>query len=357
MKKISAYLLMTALLLASCEEWEPVTTLTYPDPMAREPVMVDVNTTIAQLKQFYVDNGNKAVEITSHLVIGGQVVSSDRSGNIYRDLYIQDETGAICVKVGKSSLYSDFHPGQWVYVDCAGLKIGSYSGMPQLGIEDESGKNDTAYIDAQYLIDTHIWRGRIEAVPEARAVTEAELQKAVSDGGFRSDLWGRLVKLEGLTYGAKTDYSSDSYKRIFAILYIDDSTENRVFLSDRTYGVTTWAMTKSKLLENIDSHKFDGVKTQGGRAVEGELLEQLRANASPVTMSQYFSLGTTPVQIRTSGYAKFADSEIPSSVIGDPDSGSADGAPIDVTGLLTIYNGAAQFTLIDLDGVRLSSDK
>ena len=355
MKKISSFALILALLLSSCEEWQPVTTLTYPDPEEREPLLIDVNTTIAQLKQMYLDNGSQGLEITSHVCIGGQVVSSDRSGNIYRDLYIQDETGAICVKVGKSSLYSDYHPGQWVYVDCAGLRLGAYNGMPQLGIEDESGKNDTAYIDAQYLIDTHIFRGRIAAQPEPREVTSAELEQALKDGGFKSDLWGRLVKLKHLTYGAATSYSTDSYKRIFAILYIDDSSENRVFLSDKTYGVTTWAMTKAKLLENIDAGKFAGVSTQGGRKVEGELLEQLRANASPVTMSQYFSLGGTPVQIRTSGYSKFADSEIPASVIGDPSSASADGRAIDVTGLLSIYNGAAQFTLIDLDGVRLSA--
>ena len=354
MKKISSIALILALLLSSCQEWQPVVTLTYPDPEAREPLMLDVNTTIAQLKQMYLDNGSQGLEITSHVCIGGQVVSSDRSGNIYRDLYIQDGTGAICVKVGKSSLYSDYHPGQWVYVDCRGLRLGAYNGMPQLGIEDESGKNDTAYIDAQYLIDTHIFRGRIADPPAPRVVTSAELERALKDGGFKSDLWGQLVKLEGLTYGAASTYSTDNYKRIFAILYIDDSTENRVFLSDKTYGVTTWAMTKSKLLENIDAGKFEGVKTQGGRKVEGELLEQLRANASPVTMSQYFSLGSTPVQIRTSGYSKFADTEIPAVVIGNPSSGTADGRPVDVTGLLSIYNGAAQFTLIDLDGVHLS---
>ena len=357
MKKSKFLLLfLAASLLPACQEWDPVLTLTYPDPDVREPLMADVNTTIAGLKQLYIDNGGKAVEITTPVVIGGQVVSSDRSGNIYRDLYIQDETGAICVKVGKSSLYSDFHLGQWVYVDCRGLKIGSYNGMPQLGIEDETGSGyDTAYIDAQYLLDTHIFRGREAALPEPLSVSPSELSQALADGGFKSDLWGRYVKLEGLTYGAKTDYASDSYKRIFAILYIDDSSENRVFLSDRTYGVTTWAMTKAKLLENIAAGKFNGVSTQGGSKVEGELLDQLIANASPVTMSQYFSLGSVPVQIRTSGYARFADSEIPAAVIGDPDASSADGAPMDASGLLTIYNGAAQFTLIDLDGISVHS--
>ena len=69
-------------------------------------------------------------------------------------------------------------------------------------------------------------------------------------------------------------------------------------------------------------------------------------------MSQYFSLGSVPVQIRTSGYAKFADAEIDPEIIGDPDSSTADGVPVDVTGILSIYSGAAQFTLLDLDGVQ-----
>ena len=353
MRKLYAVPVILALLLTSCEEWQPVMTLSYPEPPAREALMIDVNTSIAQLKQMYLDNGSSGLEITDHVCIGGQVVSSDRSGNIYRDLYIQDATGAICVKVGKSSLYSDYHPGQWVYIDCAGLRLGAYNGMPQLGIEDESGKNDTAYIDAQYLIDTHIFRGRIDTPPAPRVVSSAELEQALKDGGFKNELWGMLVQFKGLTYGAKADRTSDSYKRIFAILYIDDKSENRVFLSDRTYGVTTWAMSKTKVLEHIAAGDFAGVSTQGGSRVEGELLDALVSNASPVTMSQYFSLGSLPVQIRTSGYAKFADTEIPAAVIGDPSSSSADGAAIEVTGILTIYNGAAQFTLLDVDDVKI----
>ena len=113
MRKLFASCLLLAL-LASCQEWDPVFTGTYRTPDEREPEMAAVNTTIAELKQRYIDNGGKAVEFTDHVVIGGQVISSDRSGNIYRELYIQDETGAISVKVGKSSLYSDYRLGQWV---------------------------------------------------------------------------------------------------------------------------------------------------------------------------------------------------------------------------------------------------
>ena len=99
MRKLFASCLLLAL-LASCQEWDPVFTGTYRTPDEREPEMAAVNTTIAELKQRYIDNGGKAVEFTDHVVIGGQVISSDRSGNIYRELYIQDETGAISVTYG-----------------------------------------------------------------------------------------------------------------------------------------------------------------------------------------------------------------------------------------------------------------
>ena len=49
--------------------------------------------------------------------------------------------------------------------------------------------------------------------------------------------------------------------------------------------------------------------------------------------------------MRTSGYARFADTEIPQEVL--------DGtATVSFTGILTEYKGAAQFTLIDLEGVK-----
>ena len=56
-------------------------------------------------------------------------------------------------------------------------------------------------------------------------------------------------------------------------------------------------------------------------------------------------MGKTDVQVRTSGYARFADTKLPQEVL--------DGkATVTFTGILTDYKGAAQFTLIDLSGVK-----
>jgi hypothetical protein len=57
-------------------------------------------------------------------------------------------------------------------------------------------------------------------------------------------------------------------------------------------------------------------------------------------------MGSSEVQIRTSGYAKFADIKLDEGVL----NGSK---KINVTGILSDYRGSAQFTLIDLEGVEV----
>lgn len=369
-KLLIAFAALTA--LVSCqslkEEWQPVFTFGDNEPAefvpyteATLPGFSGTFTTIHDLKALY---KSKPLEVSGNVWIKGQVISSDVTGNVYRELYIQDETGGIDVKIGKSSLYSEFTLGQWVYVFCDGLTLGAYNGMPQLGLEkDQNSEYETSYIDLQELINRHVFRGEQAPALAATAVTEADIKAAIN-AGFSGELWGKLVKIDGLKYGASSTYKTDNYKRIFILLYVDQykdkkSGDNRVFCSQKTYGVNTWAMSKAKFLEYLDGGNFDECKTNGNLGMNDAFTafdkentktvkEMLRANAVAVTTSQYFHIGETPVQIRTSGYAKFADTEIDPAIIGDPNaSNDADCAPISVTGILTIYNGAAQLTLVD----------
>ena len=169
------YLLAAAILaFASCQEWEPVFTLSYGDVDAAAPQSLQVTATIAQLKDLYEKHGALKIE-DDNMVIAGKVISDDHSGNIYRELYIKDDTGVISVKIGLSSLYSDYRLGQTVYVRCGGLTIGQYNGMPQLGVEDPTGEYETAYLDSRYLIDAHVVKGAKGEPVQPRIVTEAEL--------------------------------------------------------------------------------------------------------------------------------------------------------------------------------------
>ena len=335
----------------------------YGDVYTYEAAELEVTSTIAHLKELYAKYGVLKIQ-DDDMVIAGKVISDDHSGNIYRELYLQDETGVISVKIGLSSLYSDYKLGQTVYVKCSGLTIGQYNGMPQLGIEDPTGEYETSYLDNRYLIDAHVIRGAWGDPVPPRRVTEDELAAALKEG-YTNHLWGQLVTLEDLQYGAKPEYNTEAYKRIFILIYIDPykdkkASTNRVFCSTETFGVTTWAMSKNKFLEYLDAGCFDRC-TSSDKSM-GDIFDEMtgltvkqtiRENATALTTSHYFHMPKgQAVQIRTSGFAKFADTEIDPAILGDP-KGTDDGALCSATGILTVYNGAAQLALVDENSVKI----
>ncbi|MBP5382178.1 MAG: OB-fold nucleic acid binding domain-containing protein [Bacteroidales bacterium] len=376
MKKILISL-AAILALASCrslkEEWDPVFTFGGNEPAAtkiyneselRNYGFSGTFTPIHDLKALYKSGG---LDITGNRWIRGQVISDDRTGNVYRELYIQDETGGIDLKLGKSSLYSEYKLGQWVYVWCDGLRLGSYNDMPQLGLEpDNTSTNEyeTSYIDLQAIIDQHVFKGQYADPIQPAEVGESDLKAALA-AGYTGQLWGKLVTIKGMKYG----------NQIFALFYPNPNMahksgnpENRIFLSDSgTWGITTWSCSKAKYIEYLNSGVWDTAEIGSGatRYGAGSILktpEQINLSQSVLDkfgadakltykeimikyatanyVSHYFRIGGTDVQVRTSGYAKFSDIEL--------DPRLRDGsATCDITGILSIYNGAAQFTLVD----------
>lgn len=340
MRKIAYMIIALAAFCAvSCDEWEPVYTFDYDDGEMYETVTLTRTHTIMELKAMY---NNVPLTIYDDIVVGGQVISSDESGNVYKSLYIQDESGAIELKIGQTGLYNDYKLGQWVYVDMNGLTIGNYNGMLQIGVADPSGDYDTAYLEVKSLIDAHIFRGELDTPVEPEVL-------AVED--FSEEKLGKYVTIKDLTYGDE----------IFALVYVDPNQNtsdytNRVFLSDKSYGVTTWAMSKQGYYNYLAAGNFDSATTSSAwtdvygnthSSVSDEVLKaEMLSNAQAYSVSQYFitSDGVTDVQVRTSGYAEFADTEIDPEIL-------AGTAKVSFTGLLTYYSDSYQFLLIDLDGV------
>lgn len=336
-------------LLASCDEWEPVFTGDYGKADVYKPVTLTPNKTILELKSLY---KNAPVKIEDGIIIGGQVISEDRSGNIYKSIYIQDATGAIEVKIGKNSLYNDYKLGQWVYVKCSGLTLGAYNGMIQLGYEDASGEYETSYLDVQYIIDTHIFRGELDTPLAPKKVAESDLLKEENLGCY--------VEIDGLKYGSVKNPKGE----IFCLIYVDSSKDkksdsNRIFLSstgkdykpvkDPSWGIKTWAMSKQGFISYLKSGVLDeGMLNDNSKPIsDPELKSTLIKNADAYAVSQYFRMGSTDVQVRTSGYAKFADTQIDQKIL--------NGAEVNLRGILTKFDGKPQFTLIDLNGVEITT--
>ena len=340
MKRIYIAILAAAALFIGCEEFQPVFTGEYENP-ADQKIYTDADfgkfTTIAEVKDMYKANGNKPYKVEKNCVIKGQVTTSDQVGNLYKSLYIQDETAGIEIKIGKNGLYNEYKLGQWLYVDCSGLTIGDYNGMINIGYEDPTGEYETGYLEHAYIIDNHVFKGEYAKAVEPVVVTEADLHK--------KENLGRLVTIENLKYG----------NHIFILAYVDpngnrkDYTNNGIFIDEEgpdNYGVTTWACSETKWKEYLNAGNFDSVEAAGGTVGGLKNADGTYAIGSMAySVSQYFKMGSADVQVRTSGYARFADTEIPAEVL----DGSA---TVTFTGILTEYKGAAQFTLIDLDGVK-----
>lgn len=116
-------------------------------PSFSEPVAtLKPNTTIAELKEAYWKADPSYCEEVgtrpdgSHIIIAGRVTSTDKPGNVYKNLIIQDATAAITISINRNALYLDYRYGQEVVIDVTGLTIGKYSGLMQLGFPQYSNK-------------------------------------------------------------------------------------------------------------------------------------------------------------------------------------------------------------------------
>ena len=363
-------LVLLATMLCSCEEFQPVFTGKYKDAEVYTPFdPSEVTGTVLTVKELCTRFMAEAAKIDSKtgasntsnlktwswdvsedLWVCGRITTSDRSGNFYKSFYIQDddEGPGVEVKIGLTSLYNDYLEGQMVYISLDELSVGEYgwksgnyggSGTIQIGLRDpEKTKYSTSYIEDKYIVDRHIFRcDPTNIKPITPKVITSLPAKASSQAEDNSV--GSLVTIKGLKYG----------NEVFALLYINgnesnDESSNRIFLSDKTWNITTWAMTKTNFLNHIDAGDWDSASVGNSGSTTGQTLSdvksQIRSNANAYSVSQYFTGAGGTVQIRTSGYSKFADLEIDKDVLSGKKT-------ITATGVLTMYQGSVQLVVVD----------
>ena len=88
------------------------------------------NKTIAELKALCTSN---LVQVNQDYIVEGIINANDESGNLYKQLFIFDESAGLEFKVDVAGLYTDFPVGTKVIINCRGLYLGKYGGVVQLG--------------------------------------------------------------------------------------------------------------------------------------------------------------------------------------------------------------------------------
>ncbi len=127
MKKI-LYSALVAIVMVACQK--------YPEPEYLVPTYeLKEHQTLISIEELKARHtlGGTPTAIMGDTVIRGIVVADDESGNIYKSIYIQDETGGVNLAIDQVNMYNIMPVGQEVYVEMKGLFIGDYNNGYQVG--------------------------------------------------------------------------------------------------------------------------------------------------------------------------------------------------------------------------------
>ena len=158
-----------------------------------EEVEIDGDlTNIASIKgNFDLETGEIYTFTDSETWISGYVISSDASGNFYKELILQDKaenaTSGIQILVDDNSLFETFDFGRKIFVKLDGLSLGFNSGVFQLGYRN---RGEVLAIPNS-LIDDHIIRS--EDVAQIKP-----LSLKISE--FNRDFTNMYIKLDQVQF-------------------------------------------------------------------------------------------------------------------------------------------------------------
>ncbi|MBQ9554597.1 MAG: choice-of-anchor J domain-containing protein [Muribaculaceae bacterium] len=215
MKRFNYYLSLMLLLVftAACsDEFDQ-------PPMIVPTAEHTANMTIAEFKaKHWQDAVNYIDTVTEDEIIHGWVTSSDESGNIYKSLYITDESGAgLSISINQNSLYNNYRIGQEIVIPLKGYFVGKYNGQQQLGYPQWYAARSVW--EATFLPQA-MWESMVEinGLPDPSKVQPVDVSisdfQGKTDGETLMKYQGKLVRISGVHFvdanGVLTYANSDA---------------------------------------------------------------------------------------------------------------------------------------------------
>lgn len=210
MKKIKfiamALMAMTGLMLGSCmgdgyaDPDMVISAAPYGNNLLREKNVVS----IAQLKSDYKTtiNGGGYKLIDKPMMIKGYITGNDISGNLYQEVALQDETGAILVDINAGGLHGYLPVGQEILIDLNGLYIGSYGKQAKIGGIYTNLKTGATSVGK---MDRPTWQKHFKLLDEADASNvEAEVfdLTKLGDVAYMEANAGKLMTVKKMKFAS-----------------------------------------------------------------------------------------------------------------------------------------------------------
>ena len=191
-------------------------------PISRTGVNSGWNNTIYKLV-------GEDIFANADVYIKGKVTSNDDEGNVYKSLYVQDETSGIELKLNNNVglLYKQ---GSWVYVRLNGLYLGNYRMMLSLGGPPSESYNKAgehkyyanSNIELQEVIDEHVFIGRRDELkvgtfeqweyysPSVDIIT-------VTSDNYKQVLSSEAIEFEGKFIGTEKTDANGITRKVFTL--------------------------------------------------------------------------------------------------------------------------------------------
>ena len=159
---------------------------------------------IADLKARYASTiaSNGYVKIEEDMQIKGVVTGNDYAGNIYQQIPVQDETGALVVGVSASALHGFLPEGQEILIDLKDLYIGGYGEQCQIGsvyTSPNTGKTGIGRMD-RYTWQKHFRLIGEADVAKADALAEDFDPSKMTDASYMEANAGKLMTIRKVTF-------------------------------------------------------------------------------------------------------------------------------------------------------------
>ncbi len=159
---------------------------------------------IADLKARYASTiaSNGYVKIEEDMQIKGVVTGNDYAGNIYQQIPVQDETGALVVGVSASALHGFLPEGQEILIDLKDLYIGGYGEQCQIGSVYTSPNTGKTGIGR---MDRYTWQKHFRLIGEADAAKADALAEdfdpsKLTDASYMEANAGKLMTIRRVSF-------------------------------------------------------------------------------------------------------------------------------------------------------------
>lgn len=217
------------------------------DELDRPPVIVpeatiEANTSILEVKNKYWNENRNYIDtigFTStgeHVVISGRVISSDETGNIYKNLIIQDETAALTISINENDMFESYHIGQEVVIDLTDMYIGKYNGLQQLGYPEYSSQYgwEATFMELGFFKQHAQYNGLPQPAEIDTFTVDISHLEAIKSNADSLQRWqSQLVRIDNVQWveaGKPYSEASASTNR-----YIKDANGNKMLVRNSSY--------------------------------------------------------------------------------------------------------------------------